>query len=198
MTTHTLTLNRAHKVVERLKTLAKQHETLVLQNGSATDIALPVGNGVIARLGERCTEFESAMRDYQSTSESLVFVRQAIGRANSANGINDLLAEQEGINRTLKILKTVISQSGDSSAVSPSELKDYPVPQVQQSGGGYLSQRQTGIKVLSLSLDRKKDLEDEAKALQSKLHGLADRISEANRASVTFELSAEISEAVGL
>lgn len=199
MTSHTLTINRAHKVVERLKTLLKQHENRSIETGSAIDTGLPVGEGVIARMGERSNDFETALANYQAASAALVSVRQVIGKANAANGINDLLAEQDGLSKELKLFKVVLERCGGSTAVAPGELKDYPIPQAQAaSTGGYLRGQSAGIKVYSLDKARQQQLEQQAKALQSKLHGIADRIAEANRASVTFELPTEISEAVGL
>lgn len=199
MTTHTLTINRAHKVVERLKTLVKQHENRAIETGSAIDTGLPVGDGVIARMGERGEEFETALTSYQTTSTALVSVRQAIGKANAANGINDFLAEQDGLSRELKLLKTILERCGGSTVVAPSELRDYPIPQSPAaSSGGFLRSQTSGVKVFSLDKERQQSLEHEAKALQSKLHGIADRIAEANRASLTIGLPQEISEAVGL
>lgn len=199
MAEHKLTINRAHKVVERLKTLVKQHENRVIETGAAIDTALPVGDGVIARMGERTNDFEVALAYYKATSTALVSVRQVIGKANAANGINDLLAEQEGLSRELKLIKVILERCGGSIAVAPGELKDYPIPQAQSaSTGGFLRGQTSGVKVYSLDKVRQQSLENEAKTLQSKLHGIADRIAEANRASVSIELSPEISEAVGL
>ncbi len=199
MAEHKLTINRAHKVVERLKTLVKQYESRTIETGSAIDTALPVGDGVIARMGERANEFEGALASYQTTSAALVSVRQAIGKANAANSINDLLAEQEGLSRELKLVKVILERCGGSTAVAPSELKDYPVPQLAAaSTGTYLRSQSAGVKVYSLERTRQQEVEQLANVLQSKLHGIADRIAEANRATVSIELPAEIAEAVGL
>lgn len=187
--TFTVTLNRAHKIASRLGGLTQDVVRAMESQVQPVTVSLQSPHIVATKVQERASAFNVLYEKFQRLSKANRLVRESIGKANGQAGVSDLLAEQVYLAVHLRAL-TSISQNMARDALEVSEVPGDSTP--DQYG------RHQSVSVHALSRERRNELLVEQDDMQARAHGVADKIADANRYQVTFELEADLAKAVGL
>lgn len=182
---YTISLNRAHKIVERLR----QHVTDSAKTLRAQVAPIRVRSqqdiGAKARVDARRESFSTQLTNYRSAVDALALLRNAISKGNTENGVDVLLGNQTRINQELTLVKELVSDASLESSVEWEHVAavatDYDT-----------------ANLASLSAEQGVVLAQRIRTLQTELHAASDHVSDANRATITVELSDEHAEVVGL
>jgi hypothetical protein len=187
MTQLTISLSRAHKIAERIKTRMNElaaEATALMGNQSVSGVG---GEAQITKLQGMATKGMAALDQALVYSEAFAKLRSAIGAQNQSRGINEMLAELESLNRTMGTLKTVLS-STSAKAIAPSELAEYKPLNT--------SNMHASIAVAVLAPEQVNYLTDRHAKAQREAFALSDRIAEANAKSFTVDLPDDIAAVV--
>ena len=182
---YTVTLNRAHKIVERLR----QHVTDTSKALRAQVAPVRVRNkediGAKVRAEARQVALPALLSSYGLAVDALELLRNVISKGNTANGIDVLLAKQNRINQELVLVKEMVSDAALESTVA----WEHVAPESTDYSSQHLA---------SLTAEQAELLNKRIRTLQTELHAVSDQVSDANRASVSVTLSDELSLVVGL
>lgn len=189
----TMTLSRAHKVAERLR-------TKVTEAAQAAGAGLGIirvdgvgGDAQLASLAESRQKALEALGTHATYNQALQDVRAAVGRANATTGVSDLLAEQEAIARRIKLLRDILGASS-AIAIQPEELATYrPLTQARD----VYSRGETGVPVTLLPTEVRAGLEADLNALQKQQYAVSDRVADANAARIELDLPDELAADLG-
>lgn len=187
MTQLTVSLSRAHKIAERIKT--QMHElssaaTTLMGNQTVSGVG---GAAQLAKLQGMAAQGALALDTALQYSDALAKLRAAIGAENQARGINAMLAELEAHNRAIGLLKNVLA-STTAKAISPAELAEYKPLNA--------SALHASIAVTVMSPEQVQDLAERLAKTQRDAFALSDRIAEANAKPFTLELPDDIAAVV--
>ena len=174
-TSYTFTLNRAHKIVERLKTHASD---LVKE---AELLASPLSVRSREELGSQKRAVDNALaavahlETYTSVLATIRNLRQAIATANHTSGVDSLLALQNTQSQILAAYKRVLDSASPTSSVT--------WDQVPLTANEY-----TRYSLETLNADQLNSVRAVIASTQTQLHATSDSVSDANRASITVEI----------
>ncbi len=180
MTLVQISLSRAHKVAERLKTRATECFTEAQSLSRPQSVNGTTGDTQVARLKAQGTRALELLAQGETYTRALAALRARIGRENEARGINAMLAELDGVNRILAQKKAVLEQAKDDG-ITPDELVAYKPLTGERS-------LMMGITVRVLSTEARDSLAADVAALQKQAFSLSDRIAEANAQRMSVEM----------
>lgn len=192
--TYKLTLNRWHKVAERLSRRANDIAEEVRTGFNQTKVMGYLGKDQQLRLkteGERLAALMPGLFDLQAT---VAQIRKALGAANEAAGISADLAELDRLNRQLRLLESLIDRQ-DAELVAIDELPNLPV-RVQEERGLFPRPSTFGVRVMPESA-----LESYRQKLESvcgECFSVADRIAAKNRETLSLSVSEDAARLAGL
>lgn len=184
----TLTLNRAHKIASRLAGMSQDTLRAMQTQALPVTVSLPAAN-LEAKLAERKAAFFALKTKHQRLCVAVRRVREAIGKANGQSGVSDLLAEQAFVSTQLTAASQIVAYL-ERDAIEANEV---PADAKADAYGRYPT-----ADVYALSKDERNALLLERDELQAAAHGVADRVADANRFTVSFELDEDLAKAVGL
>jgi hypothetical protein len=188
-----LSLSRAHKVVERLKTLAQEQSQLASQNLADTLVNGYAGDAQVESMTARASKGLSALTEYARLNSVLGDVRAQIGRANAAHGVGDLLARQETLSRQASLLQVILEQK-DVGTLRPSDLQHYkPFNAGEQS-----MLRSPGVRVRMLSDDQSDQLARTLSGLRKEIFEISDKVADVNASRITLSLDNDLAQTLGL
>ena len=122
---YTLSLTRWHKVAERLSRSYTELTQGVRNTFTNTQISGFLGEAQIIRLKESAEKEITKLRSAFELQDALIMIRQAIGEANAKNGVANVLAEYDALNRRQKLLESILTvQSSDM--ISFDEMPELP------------------------------------------------------------------------
>lgn len=178
-----ITLTRAHKIAERLKTQANQ---LLQEAVTAASAATVSGTSVsqVDRLRTRGETVSPTLAEAQRYLMANAAVRAVISRENETRGISAKLARLDAVNKMLATSKSVL-EAAQRGTLMLHELSEYkPLSNEGLAYGG-----------LSVNVVNEQTLEAvkaSVASLQREAVLLADEIAEANAARVSFELDDDL------
>ena len=184
-TPYTFTLNRAHKIVERLKAHSNQLFKEAEELAAPLSIRSQQEVGSQARAVERATEVLEKMEKFTALLVTLRTVRQAISDANHTHGVDALLATQTMQTQTLAAYKRLLEASSYNSAVDWS--------QIPATADEY-----TRYSLETLNDTQLTQVRNTIASTQAQLHATSDKVSDVNRATITVALPAEHAAIAGL
>lgn len=182
-TTVSITLSRAHKVAERLKTQAHQ----LLQDAAQAAAPATVSGtsaGQAERLRTRGDTVAPTLGTAQRYLRANAIVRAVISRENEARGISAKLAQLDAVNKLLTSHKGIVD-STKAAALMLHELEGYK----PLAGEGAMY---GGLTVNVVNATNLEAVKASLAALQRESVQLADEIAEANAARVSFELDEDL------
>lgn len=192
---YTATLSRWHKVAERL---SREYTEVVFSCRATLNqckVSVYLGESQEQMLTEQATLTLAELDRAFLVQDCIVRIRQAVGQANVREGIADQLAELDKLNRRVKVLSELVEgQTNDLIGIE--DLHKIPADYVAD-GDRYDSKRQP-IKVRIMSLEQLAVLTDQFERTRARSYGLADEISDQNRAKLTLELPIWVAELAGL
>ncbi len=186
MTRIEISLSRAHKIAERLKTQAADLSKEALAQAQVTHIAGITGDAHIQRLSAQGDKAMALSAKSERYLRVMADVRTVIARENEARGINALLARLDVVNRLVTQKKELLEQA-KSDGIEPSELASYK-PLMGSEARSYSA----GVAVNVLGQTRREVLEAALSQLQREAVQVSDRIAEANAARLALELDDDI------
>lgn len=182
---YSITLNRAHKIVERLRQHIADSAKAVRVQVSPVRVRSQLDLGAKARAESRGASFDAEYTKYSEAVATLEMLRGVISKANTANGVDALLAKQNRINQELTLNKEVLSAASLDDCVAWEHVSATPTE--------YHSEN-----LASLNATQGAAIAQRVRVLQTELHAVSDQVSDANRATISFELSDAHAEIVGL
>lgn len=192
MTKHTITLSRAHKITERLASVAGVAKATALSL-SATATLMGFSAGQVDRMKENSCGTMEQLKLYTRLMAALTAARAAIGIANTTHGIGALLAQIEGNKKIMSVLAAVVDGQGmNGSNVHLSELDDY------KTVGGAESPRHSYVQAVILCPAQVEELQSQSKALERKNFALSDELADLNGKTVELVMEDDIAELMGL
>lgn len=188
-----VTISRAHKIADRLKERINDVQLEIRVAGCLQSIARldKPTQGQLDKLkaaGQKVMTLSTQLDGYL---DALTDVRQAIGQANHACGINDLLTRKDAIQRKLNAKNAHLGFKGDFNALSVAELEGYT-----PSDEAYRNTAAPALKVQVAPSDWLVQIETEIKALQREAIVVADAIAEANAKRIALTLPDAIANEV--
>jgi hypothetical protein len=194
MPSYTLSINRWHKVAERLSKAYTELSQSARNAYTNTQIAGFLGESQVERLRESAeSEMQKLFRAFE-IQDALSDLRRAIGEVNARNGVSLELAQYDALMRRHKLLEIILNAQ-TSDMVSLSEIAMLPN---QIMGDGLYERSRSKIKVKVLENEHETRLRKEAEALLAKAYALADRINDLNQERMTLELPEEMASVAGL
>ena len=194
MPSYTLSINRWHKVAERLSKAYTELSQSARNTYTNTQIAGFLGESQVERLRESAdSEMQKLFRAFE-IQDALIDLRRAIGEVNAKNGVSLELAQYDALMRRHKLLEIILNAQ-TSDMVSLSEIAMLPN---QIMGDGLYERSRSKIKVKVLENEHETRLRKEAEALLAKAYALADRINDLNQERMTLELPEEMASVAGL
>jgi hypothetical protein len=194
MPSYTLSINRWHKVAERLSKAYTELSQSARNTYVNTQIAGYLGESQVERLRESAeSEMQKLFRSFE-IQDALIDLRRAIGEVNAKNGVALELAQYDALMRRHKLLEIILN-SQTSDMVSLNEIAMLPN---QIMGDGLYERSRSKIKVKVLESEHEDRLRKEAEALLAKAYALADRINDLNQERMTLELPEEMASVAGL
>ena len=186
-----VTLTRAHKIVERIRSKLSELEKeigFVLPTIQITGYA---GEHQMAETKVLVNNALASQVKHKELLDIMTEIRTKVGAANVESGVSHLLAEQEGLSRRIALMKSILAKP--SNAISLDALPDYKPFGEQNSFA-----RVTGIQVSTLPTEISNDLATELTKLQTQAFALSDKMADANASRISLELPDNIAEVLGL
>lgn len=184
-----ISLSRAHKIAERMKTRMNEQFNEAQSLASEQNVAGFTGEVQVAKLVDQGLRAVAVFDRAEKMSIALATLRARIGAENQERGINAMLARLEGLNRAVSNLKAIIVH-GKGDGIAPTELATYK-PLVESRGFG-----SQAVSVNVFSADAVAALEQRVAQAQRDAFVLSDQIAEANAARFELELDDEIAAEV--
>lgn len=192
MTQATVTLNRAHKVVERLKAELSRLQTLIGEKTSPVNVNLPLPSSQADRLE---ADSDSFMQDYNKYMTLLLDAEQAkvaIAKSNHELNANALLAEMDSLNKELVLIKSISSKAEYARNLPTVREACLMDPGQDRMGRSAMAQ------VTRVSQAQTEWAEKRAEEIQKQIHKKADSLADLNREKVTLTLSELGADVAGL
>lgn len=183
----TISLSRAHKIAERIKTRMSElsaEATTLMGNQTVSGVG---GEAQIAKFHDMASRGAEALEQALKYSAAFAHLRAAIGIENEARGINVMLADLEALNRAMGMFKNILGAT-TTKAIAPAELGSYKPLNA--------SSVMSSIAVSVLTAEQAKDLTERHAKAQREAFALSDRIAEANAKSFVVELADDIAAVV--
>jgi len=187
---YTLPLSRWHKVAERLSRHYAELTQGILKTLTNTEIGGYLGESQITRLKNSAEQELLKLHTAFAVQDAIILIRQAIGGANTKNGVSNLLAEYDALTRRQKLFESILSGQSNEM-ISFDEL-----PQQIITDNPFSLRSSLRVRMLDASTEA--ELQKQAEELRAKVYALADQISDLNGNQVTLELPESVAQAAGL
>jgi hypothetical protein len=184
-----ISLSRAHKIAERIKTRMGELFSEAAGLAAVQNVTGVSGDAQVAKLSEQGARALEVFGRAEKFSAELAALRARIGAENQERGVNAMLARLEGYNRIVANLKALINQ-GKAAGITPAELAGYK-PLTESSRFGAIA-----VSVVVLKAEQLAQLEQRLAQVQREAFALSDQIAEANAARFTVELADDIAAEV--
>ena len=196
--TYELTLNRWHKIRERLGAKSVELANQIRAAYCQTRVDGFAGASQVELLNQRVKSAEQDLETHGSILEAIEAIRSALSKANARVGVDRILAHQETINRRSKLFREILSaQTPDM--VPADSLAEYKPFSEKGQNHFYRDDAQLGaIPVRTLSADLAEQFVKQLDTLQTELYSCADQVSDLNREKISIELSESAAKAAGL
>ncbi len=189
--TYSLTLNRWHKVAERLTMEADLLQERIINIYSGTRIGLATRFGVAERLYLLSEQAQENLEQLPALWLSIGNIRKAIAAANARIGVTARITEADILQRKIRFLRAVLDEQS-ANMVPPDKLdtiKDAPV-----GSGGWASD----IEVRMLGPETQKQLAGDLTQATRVRNALLDHVADLNKERIELSLPIEVAEIAGL
>lgn len=186
------TLNRAHKLAERVRQMLGDEANKARAAFSPVSLQGFAGEHQVEAMIEQGLRGETSVARHAVLNEALRLLRSAIGRANVEAGVHDLLSEQDALNRRLQALRSVVD-CRPMTAIDPLAMANYQ-PIVRNEG----ALRASMVTVATMSSETLDRIQAEIADLEKALYALSDRIAERNLTRITISIDSQLAEDIGL
>jgi len=190
----TVTLSRAHKLVERIGAAIAQARDLITKAQGTVKLQCAPTTGQRAALRSEAQKAMQAHARIELLVQAAGVIRGAVGEVNASAGINARLTRIETLKRMLgQIRSTLEAFVLDSSWVQLDAVDQITWPEANTPlpfAGG--------VRVTAYGADDLEPLRQRQIELERELYQEQDRLAELNVRKVSFELPAEAAKLIGL
>ncbi len=191
-------VSRWHKVVERLTAKSNEFAKTAKTVFCNTSVDGYSGSEQLARIQGTVEEAQKALQEYSIASCGIASIRSAVAKANVALNVNALLAEQEALNRYIKLVKEIL-EGQKTEMVEINGLATYQAfGEPTKTRISYREEPKGAVAIKTLSFAQEAEMKERLKAAQAKIYAIADQINDLNRERVDIDLSDDIAEMAGL
>ncbi len=179
-----ISLSRAHKLIERMKSLAKQELEKV-------EIQTVVSNTFtsLSSLQEKQLKSELSLNLYQKLQFQQMKMKQQLAQYNSQRGIDSLLIELDFSNKRLAAFKEMLNKV-DKAVCELSEYEQH-IQAMKDNKKDYFA-----LAVFSMSKEQREAIAQEVEELQKQVFRINDDISDKNATKAAFEIDEEIGKLI--
>lgn len=182
-----ITLSRAHKIAERLKTKASEMWAESERLSQNAPVSGKTGPSQGARLAAQGTEALALADAAERVLRAVAGVRQRIAHENEKRGINRLLGLSDAVNRSIASRKSLLELAKDGS-IGHDELEHYkPLKDEASYGSG-------SVRVNVFTDAQRAAMAAALAQLRRESFALADQIAEANAGRLSLDLDDDIAE----
>jgi hypothetical protein len=185
--TVSLSLNRALKVVERLRALADDTSSKLVSMSTVVSTWSPEDASVRQKQSVVEANFDRVYLEYQGLLKAVGDIRHSLAEANVKYGISALMSEQDALQREVKTLRLLVEQA---------EADAIELNQVVSVGNDMSHYNRQSVHVMNTS--QRASVVERSRRVQSRLHQIADEIASANVNKVSVTLTEEQARLVGL
>ena len=182
-----ISLSRAHKIAERLKTQIADLQKNALDKSANLSVNGFSGSAQVERIAQNGVTAMADLDAARVLGGALAHVRACIAKANEERGINKLLASIDVLNKEAAILKGMLANA-ESNALPLAELESYKPLKAES----FLSSLQVQV----MSAEQRDQLKARTAEVGKKLIALSDSVAEANAAFFVLELDDKIAAEV--
>lgn len=190
--TFSCTLNRAHKLADRVRQMLNEEGEKARSMFSAVSLQGYAGDAQVRSLSRQSASGCEALARHRVLNEALRTIREAVGRANVTSGVHERLAEQDALNRRLQLLRQLVN-ARPATAIEPSALEHY---QPYSKNDSVL--RSPMVVVATMDAPTLFDIQAEISATEKALYALSDAIAECNLSKVTISIDAQLAGEIGI
>lgn len=189
-----LTLNRWHKVAERLTRQAREIAEEVRTGFNQTEVLGYLGEDQQQRLKAEGKRLASLMPGLFELHATVAQIRKALGAANEVAGISADLANLDMLNKQLRLMESLI-EGQEAELVAIDELPKLPV-RVQEERGLFARPSKFRVRVMpdSALAEYRQQLEE----TRAESFAVADRIAGKNRESLLISMPENAARLAGL
>lgn len=185
-----LTLNRWHKVVQRLNDLLQQQQEIIMRDLGIVRMDPVSANAARETLIKRQGPALVRLTEAQNILKAIEQIKTAVAAANVANGVHGMLAAQDRLQRELVFKKQLLKQQDAPGMVNVSQL---PVAEPVETG--YTRHQ---VEVGLFPAEGQALLAAEITQLQQHLYQLTDQLADANQTKVAIPLDDRLIDLIGL
>jgi len=191
---YTCTLNRWHKVVERLNKQFSSLSSAAKQGLADVTVTEYLGQQQTERLSQYCTQCLDQLERALEVQDVIVRIRQALAEANERTGVSRELAEYDKLTKRAHLLNG-ICEAQTSNLVRLGELANVKSP---PRSDDWRDQGQSKIRVALLDGDALAAMNQRAAETTAAMYALADQLADLNKAQLAIELPEGIARLAGL
>ncbi|MNR71869.1 hypothetical protein D3C71_25480 [compost metagenome] len=190
----TVTLNRAHKIAERLSAgLGEARDLASARGAAAVNLTARPTTEQVGYIRSQAAVALKAVERFELLVGTHATLRETIAQANAKFGITAVLAQVEGNKRLIGLYGVAAGAlAPNASTVHVDALTaDYTWPQATAYGPGTVAATAVRSEDVARLLERKR-------ALERQNFALTDKLAELNAKTVEIELPDELLEDLGL
>lgn len=191
---YTCTLNRWHKVVERLNKEFSSLSNAAKQGLTDVTVSEYLGQQQIERLSQYRTQCLDQLERALEVQDVIVRIRQALAEANERTGVSRELAQYDKLTKRAHLLNA-ICEAQTSDLVRVDELAHVKSP---PRSDDWRDHGQPKIRVALLDGDALAAMNQRAAEATAAMYALADQIADLNKAQLEIELPEGIARLAGL
>ncbi len=190
---YSVTLARAHKLADRLGAKLGQVQSAIGSFSATADFPQAPSSEQVQTLRAALQETKNALVNHEAYSEALSKLRAAIGRANSLEGVGDVLASIEDEKRCLAVHNRLMAayRRVSASTLQLPAAEGYAWPSRTESFG-------TSVECTIVSPEEIRQLQAHINDAENRLFKLQDQLADLNAKKVQLAFPDDIAKFLGL
>lgn len=192
-----LTLNRWHKVVERL-TLQLSHVDSQLRDAGAPVRVNLIPGSDLRSFDADIQKFDSLLAEYQLLGSTIYTIKSAVGVANAQLGISDKIAMQAALRKQANAFRRAMASmkgTGVTQDEAKNLLKVLTKKAIAEEGTNSL---QTAVMVKLFTDEQVAMIDTNIVAIERNINRIADEVSDLNKEKIKLNIAAYAVAVAGL
>ena len=191
------TINRLHKITERLKAAASEYLEKANKNIAVVSISNFYGPDQISELTKNHSESLSILNEYFLILDTIENIRKEIGKYNAKSGINDKMTAESIINIKIQAIKNIINVSAKDDVVPVKNLAEaWKNKIIKKEETLFSSRNNNSIDIILLTDEEKEKLNEQLNELKKIQYALSDDIAAINTNKIEIEIDDNIAKLI--
>ena len=191
------TINRLHKITERLKAAASEYLEKANKNIAVVSISNFYGPDQISELTKNHSESLSILNEYFLILDTIENIRKEIGKYNAKSGINDKMTAESIINIKIQAIKNILNASLKDDVVPVKNLAEaWKNKIIKKEETLFSSRNNNSIDIILLTDEEKEKLNEQLNELKKIQYALSDDIAAINTNKIEIEIDDNIAKLI--